>query len=52
LGEVVNLMEKTTWIDKRCGHKRYNVRIMGKIVKCSVASGFYGKLYKCRNDFL
>lgn len=52
LTKVLELLERIPWIDKRCGHQRYKVRIGHKIARKNLACWLYRELYRCRNDFL
>lgn len=52
LTKVLELLERVPWINKRCGHRRYEVRIGQQIARKNLACWLYRKLYGCRNDFL
>lgn len=52
LTKVLELLERVPWIDKRCGHRRYEVRIGKQIARKNLACWLYRELYRCRNEFL
>ncbi len=52
LTKVLELLERVPWLDKRCGHRRYEVRIGRQTARKNLACWFYRELYGCRNDFL
>ncbi len=52
LTNVLELLERVPWIDKRCGHRRYEVRIGKQIARKNLACWLYREMYRCRNEFL
>ena len=52
LQRVFELLEKTPWIDKRCGYRLFETGTKAKNVRRDIACWFYRELYARRNDFL
>ncbi|MCH7543276.1 MAG: hypothetical protein IIB65_06525 [Proteobacteria bacterium] len=52
LTKVLELLERVPWIDKKCGHRRYEVRIGKQIARKNLACWLYREMYRCRNEFL
>ena len=52
LWKVFNLFDRVTWIDKKCGHRRFMAGTTKKKVRANLACWIYGELYACRNRFL
>ena len=52
LNKVFDLLQSIEWVDKRCGYRRFPVR-MGRERKWKdIASWLYNCLYSCRNNFM
>lgn len=52
LEKVFALLERVPWIDKKCGHRRFETGTRNKSVRRNLACWIYRQLYACRNDFL
>ena len=50
--KVFKLLQGIHWVHKKCGYRRFAIRIGGKREWKHIASWLYNYLYWCRNDFM
>ena len=52
LKKVFDLLERVPWIDKKCGHRRFESGTKKKSVRRNLACWIYREFNTCRNNFL